>query len=171
MKKLLVLLLALSLAFSIVACGGKTNPPVSTETQGADPEAAKYGGVLDIAIHTDPGSIDPHYTSGTEFYKYSNNVFENPLAQDAKGNIVANVCEYELSEDGLTLKLCDTAGIHDTDDRVEQLGVERSRRALEQAELVLVVLDGSRQSAEEEAALLSAAEKAPHALVVMSSTD
>lgn len=105
MKKLLVLLLALSMAFSIVACGEKTNPTVPGESQGADPEAAKYGGVLNIAIGTDPGSIDPHYTSGTEFYKYSNNVFENPLAQDAKGNIVANVCEYEMSEDGLTLKL------------------------------------------------------------------
>ena len=77
MKKLLVLLLALSMAFSIVACGEKTNPTVPGESQGADLEAAKYGGVLNIAIGTDPGSIDPHYTSGTEFYKYSNNVFSS----------------------------------------------------------------------------------------------
>ena len=96
--------------------------------------------------------------------------YDRAIVTDVPGT-TRDTIEEKLSLGGLTLKLCDTAGIHDTDDRVEQLGVERSRRAMEQAELVLVVLDGSRQSAEEEAALLSAAEKAPHALVVMSKSD
>lgn len=96
--------------------------------------------------------------------------YDRAIVTDVPGT-TRDTIEEKLNLGGLTLKLCDTAGIHDTDDRVEQLGVERSRRAMEQAELVLVVLDGSRQSAEEDAALLSAAENAPHALVVMSKSD
>ena len=96
--------------------------------------------------------------------------YDRAIVTDVPGT-TRDTIEEKLRLGGLTLKLCDTAGIHETEDRVEQLGVERSRRAMEQAELVLVVLDGSRQSAAEEAALLSAAEKAPHALVVMSKSD
>ena len=115
MKKFIALMLALVMVIGLAACGEKEPNAEATDPAAPDasdvapdvaaPDAEKYGGVLDIATHTDPGSIDPHYTSGTEFYRFSSNVFENPLAQDADGNIVANVCEYELSEDGLTLKL------------------------------------------------------------------
>ncbi|MDD6158186.1 MAG: tRNA uridine-5-carboxymethylaminomethyl(34) synthesis GTPase MnmE [bacterium] len=42
------------------------------------------------------------------------------------------------------LRLTDTAGLHDTADEVEKLGVERTREAIEAAELVLAVFDGSR---------------------------
>ena len=96
--------------------------------------------------------------------------YDRAIVTDVPGT-TRDTIEEKLRLGGLTLKLCDTAGIHDTEDRVEQLGVERSRRAMERAELVLVVLDGSRQPAEEDAALLSAAENAPHALVVMSKSD
>ena len=96
--------------------------------------------------------------------------YDRAIVTDVPGT-TRDTIEEKLRLGGLTLKLCDTAGIHNTEDRVEQLGVERSRKAMEQAELVLVVLDGNRQSAEEEAALLTAAEKAPHALVVMSKSD
>ena len=44
---------------------------------------------------------------------------------------------------GVLLRLIDTAGIRETDDAVERLGVERSRRAVESADLVLALLDGS----------------------------
>lgn len=96
--------------------------------------------------------------------------YDRAIVTDVPGT-TRDTIEEKLRLGSLTLKLCDTAGIHNTEDRVEQLGVERSRKAMEQAELVLVVLDGSRQSAEEDAALLTAAEKAPHALVVMSKSD
>ena len=45
---------------------------------------------------------------------------------------------------GVLLRLVDTAGIRDTADAVEQLGVERSRRAAANADLVIVVADGSQ---------------------------
>lgn len=44
----------------------------------------------------------------------------------------------------VTLRLVDTAGIRDTGDTVEQIGVARARRSLEEAELVLAVFDNSR---------------------------
>lgn len=44
----------------------------------------------------------------------------------------------------VTLRLCDTAGIRDTNDTVEQIGVARARESLEDAELILAVFDNSR---------------------------
>ena len=96
--------------------------------------------------------------------------YDRAIVTDVPGT-TRDTIEEKLRLGSLTLKLCDTAGIHDTDDRVEQLGVERSRRAMEQAELVLVLLDGSQPPVQEEAALLSAAENAPHALVILSKSD
>lgn len=44
----------------------------------------------------------------------------------------------------VTLRLVDTAGIRETDDRVESIGVERAKRSLEEAELILAVFDNTR---------------------------
>lgn len=54
----------------------------------------------------------------------------------------------------LCLRLSDTAGIRHTDDAVEAIGVERSRRQLESAALVLAVFDGSRPLSEDDLELL-----------------
>ena len=79
--------------------------------------------------------------------------------------------EEKLKLGSLTLRLIDTAGIRETDDEVERLGVERSRSAIERAELLIVVVDGSEQLTSEDAALLAEAERAPHAVVVLSKKD
>jgi len=55
---------------------------------------------------------------------------------------------------GVLLRLTDTAGIRESRDPVEQLGVDRSRTALAESELVLLVLDGSRPLTEEDRAIL-----------------
>ncbi len=52
-----------------------------------------------------------------------------------------------------TLLLCDTAGLRDTDDKVESIGIERSLCELERAELVIAVFDGSRAPTDEDATL------------------
>ena len=74
--------------------------------------------------------------------------------------------EERLRLGGLCLRLIDTAGIRDTEDEVERLGVQRSRAALEQAELVLAVVDGSRDYSDEDREILRAAETAKRGLVV-----
>lgn len=51
--------------------------------------------------------------------------------------------EEEILLDGVTLVLMDTAGIRDTVDKVEQIGVERARKAAKEADLILVMLDSS----------------------------
>ena len=51
--------------------------------------------------------------------------------------------EETFNLQGIPFVLVDTAGINETDDMIEQLGVERSRRSVQEANLVLVVVDGS----------------------------
>ena len=54
---------------------------------------------------------------------------------------------------GVTLRLIDTAGLWDSDDPIEQLGVERSRAAMDEAALVLLVVDGTEKPTQEDADL------------------
>ena len=52
-----------------------------------------------------------------------------------------DVVESQLVVEGIPIQVLDTAGIRDASDRVEQLGVERSRKAAQDADLVLFTLD------------------------------
>ena len=72
---------------------------------------------------------------------------------------------------GVLLRLIDTAGIRDTADLVEQKGVERSRAALESADLVLAVVDASAPLTEEDHALVLAAARKEHWLLIWSKKD
>ncbi len=56
---------------------------------------------------------------------------------------------------GITLRLADTAGIRETGDKVESIGVDRARDCMEKAELVISVFDGSRELSEDDRELLS----------------
>jgi tRNA modification GTPase len=55
---------------------------------------------------------------------------------------------------GIPVKLMDTAGIRESTDRIESLGIERSREAIADADLTLVVVDGSQPLTEPDRALL-----------------
>lgn len=69
------------------------------------------------------------------------------------------------------LRLIDTAGIRDTSDEAEKMGVERSYAAISSASLVIAVVDGSVAFTEEDSAILRFAESAPHAIVAVSKQD
>lgn len=58
--------------------------------------------------------------------------------------------------ENVALHLVDTAGLRDTGDRIEQIGIEKSRQALETAELVIVVFDASAPRDQEDLDLLEA---------------
>lgn len=79
--------------------------------------------------------------------------------------------EEKLRLGRLCLRLIDTAGLRETDDEVERLGVERSRSAMARAKLLIAVVDGSEAPTEEEKEILTAAERAERAIVVLSKKD
>lgn len=66
-----------------------------------------------------------------------------------------DVVEETVRVEDMLLRLADTAGFRDTDDPVEQLGVERAKRKMRSAQLVIVVFDGSTQLSEEDWQLMS----------------
>lgn len=72
---------------------------------------------------------------------------------------------------GVLLRLMDTAGLRETEDVVERLGVERSRAALARAELALVLLDGSEALTPEDGEILRLAGQCPHRIVLVSKSD
>lgn len=55
-----------------------------------------------------------------------------------------DIVEGEVNLNGVVLHLLDTAGIRDVEDVVESIGVERAKKSIDEAELVIVVLDGSK---------------------------
>ncbi len=71
---------------------------------------------------------------------------------------------------GCVIHLTDTAGLHATDDPVEQLGVARARRAMDEADLVLAIFDVSRALDENDRALLNALQ-GKNALIVLNKAD
>ena len=58
--------------------------------------------------------------------------------------------EETISLEGITLHLVDTAGIHETEDEVEKIGVKRAKESIDKAELVFFVLDSSDKVSDED---------------------
>ena len=78
---------------------------------------------------------------------------DKAIVTDIAGTTRDTLEEY-VSVNGVPLKLIDTAGIHQTEDKVEKIGVERSQKALKQADLVLLLIDGSKDLNDEDKALI-----------------
>jgi tRNA modification GTPase len=75
-----------------------------------------------------------------------------------------------ISLAGIPIELVDTAGLREAREEVEQLGIARSREALADAALILIVLDATQPLNEEERNLLTAAEGRP-ALIAVNKSD
>jgi tRNA modification GTPase len=96
--------------------------------------------------------------------------YDRAIVTDIPGTTRDTVEESVLCG-GVLLRLVDTAGIRDTADVVEQLGVERSRAAMEQADLVLAVVDSSVPPTAEDEAILTLAARHPAWILVGSKFD
>ena len=67
----------------------------------------------------------------------------------------------------VTLRLYDTAGLRETDDAVEGIGVERAKEAMQEAELILAVLDATKPLGEAESAFLAELENLPGTVILL----
>ena len=100
----------------------------------------------------------------------------NHLLQEEKA-IVTNIAgttrdviEEYVNLRGVPLKLIDTAGIRETEDVVERIGVERSRKALTEADLVLLVLNQSEALTIEDQQLIEATQDSKR-IILLNKTD
>ena len=78
--------------------------------------------------------------------------------------------EEQMSLRGLALRFVDTAGIRDSSDRIESIGIERSKDAFNRADLLLIVLDRSTALSEEDRELLLMAQGRP-AIIIYNKED
>lgn len=77
-----------------------------------------------------------------------------------------DVIEEYVNVNGVPLRLIDTAGIRHTEDQVEKIGVQRSEKAISQADLILLLIDSSQALTEEDKQLLNKTEKQPRIIIV-----
>ena len=96
--------------------------------------------------------------------------FERVIVTDIPGT-TRDTVEQSVLVDSTRLRHIDTAGIRETGDTVEALGVQRSRQALEQADLVLFVCDGSQPLTPEDREIMDACCDAPHAIALVNKVD
>lgn len=81
-----------------------------------------------------------------------------------------DVIEESVNLNGVPILLTDTAGIRDTDDAVEKIGVERSKKSIQEADLVLVMLDGSELLTDEDRSVLRATHDKKR-IIIINKTD
>ena len=80
--------------------------------------------------------------------------YNKAIVTDIPGT-TRDIVEEEINLDGITLNLIDTAGIRETDNLVEQIGVDKSKEQLNTADLIILVLNGNEELTKEDAELIS----------------
>lgn len=91
------------------------------------------------------------------------------IVTDIPGTTRDSITEY-INLGNLTLKINDTAGIRETSDEVEKIGVERSRQLAEDADLVIAIFDRSREFDEEDKIILDII-KDKNAIIILNKLD
>ncbi|MBY5034947.1 tRNA uridine-5-carboxymethylaminomethyl(34) synthesis GTPase MnmE [Streptococcus gallolyticus] len=94
---------------------------------------------------------------------------DKAIVTDIEGT-TRDIIEEYVNINGFPLKLIDTAGIRETEDIVEKIGVERSRQALADADLVLLVLNAAEPLTEQDRQLLAISEMTRR-IVLLNKTD
>ena len=86
---------------------------------------------------------------------------DKALVTDIPGT-TRDAVEAYINIEGIPFHIIDTAGIRETDDVVEKLGVEKSKQMMDRAELILMMTDVSRETSEDEDALIAALQDKPY---------
>ncbi|HEY0431405.1 MAG TPA: tRNA uridine-5-carboxymethylaminomethyl(34) synthesis GTPase MnmE [Pyrinomonadaceae bacterium] len=90
---------------------------------------------------------------------------ERAIVTEIAGTTRDSISE-SISLHGVPISLTDTAGIRAAGDKIEEIGVERTRRAMADADLLIVVIDGSVGLSSEDEAILSEASRARHIVAI-----
>ena len=94
---------------------------------------------------------------------------EKAIVTDIAGT-TRDVIEEYVSVKGVPLRLIDTAGIRETEDIIERIGVERSRKALVDADLILLVFNQNEPLTDEDKALIEATNQ-NHRIIILNKMD
>lgn len=86
---------------------------------------------------------------------------DKALVTDIPGT-TRDAVEAYINIEGIPFHIIDTAGIRETDDVVEKLGVEKSKQMMDRAELILMMTDVSRETSEDEDALIATLQDKPY---------
>ena len=81
-----------------------------------------------------------------------------------------DIIEETVVVEGIPLKIIDTAGIRDTEDEIEQIGIEKSKKTAKEADLVIAILDGEKQLSKEDKQILEII-KDKKSILVLNKTD
>ena len=90
---------------------------------------------------------------------------ERAIVTEIPGTTRDTIEEY-VTIKGITLRLIDTAGIRKTEDIVENIGVEKSKKALNDAQLILFLLDGTKEVSKEDMELYNSIKEKPHIVII-----
>ncbi len=90
---------------------------------------------------------------------------QRAIVTDIAGTTRDTLEEY-INIDGIALKIIDTAGIRQTDDTIEKIGVEKSKDTAQNADLILVVLDNSKPIEQEDIKILELIKNKKYLLIV-----
>ena len=96
--------------------------------------------------------------------------FDRVIVTDIPGT-TRDTVEESVLVGSTRLRLIDTAGIRQTGDQVEALGIQRSREAIQGADLVIFLCDGSQALTEEDRQILELCCDAPHAIAFINKLD
>ena len=96
--------------------------------------------------------------------------YERVIVTDIPGT-TRDTVEEKIRLGSLVLRLTDTAGIRETGDLVERIGVDRALEAAVDADLALLVIDGSAPLTEEDRRAMAAAKTAHHVICILSKSD
>ena len=96
--------------------------------------------------------------------------YDRVIVTDIPGT-TRDTVEESVMVGNTRLRLVDTAGIHETDDTVESIGIQRSREAIENADVVIFVCDGSRPLTQEDREIMDLCQDAPNSIALINKTD
>lgn len=94
---------------------------------------------------------------------------ERAIVSEQKGTTRDTIEEFVTIE-GITLKLIDTAGIRETNDEIEKIGVKKSKKLIDDAELVIAIFDGTKELEEDDYLILDLI-KDKEAIILLNKVD